>query len=150
MLKGDGGGRLFLGAFPGTEFGALGDPLFDEVFLFVGEAVAFGGHGHVVVVREEDGGVDGAFFGFSGGEVAAFGAAFEHEGGVIHAEFAFGLLHAAGVIGVFLLMALEAALLEDGEDLGFEADFGVLGGGVGKEQGEAEQGGEGGFEVHGG
>ena len=118
--------------------------------MLVGEAVAFGGHGHVVVVREEDGGVDGALFGFSGGEVAAFGAAFEHEGGVIHAEFAFGLLHAAGVIGVFLLMALEAALLEDGEDLGFEADFGVLGGGVGKEQGEAEQGGEGGFEVHGG
>lgn len=143
-------GRLFLSAFPSTELCALGDPLFDEVFLLVGEAVAFRGHGHVVVFGEHGGGIDGAFVGLSGGEVAAFGAAFEHEGGVVHAEFAFGLLHATGVIGVFFLMALEAALLEDGEDLGFEADFGVLGGGVGKEQGEAEQGSEGGFEVHGG
>lgn len=149
VMKWDCGWRLFFGAFPGSEFSTLGDPLFDEVFLFVGEAVAFGGHGQVVVVRKEGGGVDGAFFGFSRGEVATFGAAFEHELRIVHAEFAFGLFDAAGVIGVFFLVTLETTLLHDGEDLGFEADFSVLGGGGGEEQGEAEQGCEGGFHGHG-
>lgn len=64
--------RLFFRAFPGAEAGALSDPFFDQLFLLVGQTIALGWHGQIIVFRQQGVGVNGAFVWITGGEVATF------------------------------------------------------------------------------